>query len=117
MSLLASLGDDTMVVVHAPLVEDTTGANYGNPYLDWSAATRTTVEGVTVQPLPAAELVDPSRDAVVTRYTLIAPADTALDAVDRVEWQGIAFEVDGAPMIWRTGVLDHVEAILQMVRG
>lgn len=117
MSLVGSLGNETVVVVHPELVEDENGANYGNPFFDWPNATRTPVEDCAVEPTAAPELVEPGRNAIVTRYLLRTPAGTALDAVDHVEWRGRTFEVDGDPLVWATGALDRVEAFLQAVRG
>jgi hypothetical protein len=110
---------DTVTVVHAV---NTTTDNYGNTRADWSTATRTTVR-CTVQPVTlqtgSTEDVN-AQDVTLTGWALYAPAGTAIDVLDRVEWSGAAgsLEVDGEPARLRLqGREHHVEASLTRAKG
>ena len=114
---MISFASDTVTVVRAPVVVD----RYGAEVRDWANATRTLLEGCRVQPLDSSggQIIEPRRDAVVTRWRLFAPAGADLVATDRVEWQGGTYEVDGDVQRWSspTGALAHVEALLRRVEG
>jgi hypothetical protein len=97
------------------LVEDETGENYGNDTFEYGDPV--TTPDAVLTPLEVTEQVDPAREAVVTRYLLVLPAGTTISAHSRVTYDGIDFEVDGEPQRFETGVADHVEAVLQRVRG
>lgn len=43
-----------------------------------------------------------ARDQVVSGYSVLLPAGTNVDAVDRVEWRGLSFEVSGLPGLYRS---------------
>lgn len=114
--MVAAQFAEQVVEISTPeLVEDTTGENYGNPTFSYGDPVE--VEGVVLTPLAVAEQVDPAREAVVTRYLLVAPAGTTISAHSRVTFGGATFEVDGDPLVFETGVADHIEAVLQRVRG
>lgn len=61
--------------------------------------TAQTVTGCSLQPAEGKELLG-MQDLVTNRYLLFAPAGTSFDAVDRVEFNGQSFEVDGSPNEW-----------------
>lgn len=106
-----------VTLINAALVEDVDGSNYGNERLDWDNAEQVDAPGCVIAPLPVGEQVDPGRDAIVTRWQFIGPPGTPITALSRVEYGGRTYEVDGDPQVFETGVMDHVEAVLQQVRG
>lgn len=113
---MISFERDTVTRVRAPLVTD----EYGQPtsQRDWTAATRTDINGCGMQPLPGyAYTLD--RDAVVTRWRLVAPPDADLVSTDRIEWGGSTYEVDGDVESWSspTGNLAHIKALLTRRSG
>ncbi|GAA3727355.1 hypothetical protein [Streptomyces tremellae] len=106
-----ALGRDTVTVVHRTVVVDERGNDaFEEARTDWVRC--------TMQPVDSVESVD-GRDQVVTRWRLSGPAAMGLAVLDRIEWQGQAFEVDGEPGVHRSfgGLLDHTEAMLRKVTG
>lgn len=113
MSILAV---DTVTVLRAPLVAD----RYGSQVRDWTAAARTDVDGVSIQPSGSIEDVR-DRELVTNTYTLFTSRGQDIDllATDRVQWNGITLQVDGDPNRWPApgGGVHHVEAKLKQVAG
>lgn len=105
---------DTVTVLRAGLVDD----GYGNQVPDWSDPVRAEVTGCRLQPMPVEDYVL-DREAVTTRWRLFAPEGTDLRATDRVEHDGVAYQVEGDPERWPspTGRLAHVEALLRRTEG
>ncbi|MGW1836320.1 hypothetical protein [Streptomyces sp. NPDC002067] len=105
----------TVVVLRAPLKAD----RYGNEVRDWSAATRTTVRRVSVQPATSTEDAG-DRAAVVTGWHLFTRTGTDIDAGpgDRVVAAGRVLDVDGEPARWTVGGRHHhTEVRLKEVAG
>jgi len=101
---------DTVTRLRAPLVS----AGYGNSARDWPAAvsqdflvhwsTKTTTEVVG------------DEAKTVTRTKIFGGPDLALEATDRIVFQGETYEVDGDVMnSYRFGQLHHVRAMLRRV--
>jgi len=111
---MISFHRDTITVLRAPLVDD----GYGNQVPDWSNPSRTEVTGCRLQPERAADYVL-DREAVTTRWRLFAPASIDLRSTDRVEHNGVVYEVDGSPERWPspTKRLAHVEVLLRRTEG
>lgn len=87
---------DTVVIVRPATTTD----RYGNTVLDWDAATRTSVPGVSVQPDTQAEADDGTRDTTQSTWWLRTPIDAGdldIAPTDRVEHAGLTLEVDGDP--------------------
>jgi hypothetical protein len=103
------LGPHTITVVRP----GTKPVDYGSgTQPDWDTATRTTVDGCSVQPAPADEFtVD--RDTFITRWQVFAPGGTDASATDRVEWQGDTYDIDGDVLRWEFGALAHVVITLR----
>lgn len=103
---------DEVTVVRAPAAE----GPYGSDDRDWSTASRT-VTVATVQPLSSSEdTVEQER--TVTRWRVFLPPDADVHAADRVEWDGVSYEVDGDVERWkRRGVLHHFELVMRRVTG
>lgn len=113
MSVLAV---DTVIVIRAPLAAN----RYGGQLRDWTTATRTTVDGVSVQPAASTEDVR-DRELLVNTYTLFTTRGRDIDllATDRVQWNGLVLQVVGDPNRWPApgGGIHHVEAALKLVAG
>ncbi|MEU0940300.1 hypothetical protein [Embleya sp. NPDC005971] len=105
----------SVVIVRAPVVAD----RYGSERRDWAAATRSTVDGVNVQPAaPPAQSTEYTQDrqTTATGWRLYTPRGMDLDLLetDRVEYDGMTLEVDGKVGRWPRpgGGVHHVEAEL-----
>lgn len=113
MSVLAV---QTVTVIRAPLVAN----RYGGQTRDWTAATRTDVDGVSVQPTGSTEDVR-DRELLVDTYTLYTSRGRDIDllATDRVQVDGVLMQVDGGIDRWPApgGGIHHVEAKLRQVAG
>lgn len=89
---------------------------YGDTVKDWAGATRTSTRGWISQ--RASSEVLGRREAGVTEWVLFIDADTPLTQFDRVEWDGLTFDVDGPPHpAWTPRGEHHVEAGLRIVAG
>ncbi|WP_045562982.1 hypothetical protein [Streptomyces sp. FxanaA7] len=96
----------------------------GNTVPDWSAGAvdRLTVAGLNIQPNSQSEDADEQRDAVVTGYRVQSAEGTAPDitAVDRIEWRGQLYEVDGEVAAWPelfTDTTHHIEFVMVRATG
>jgi hypothetical protein len=96
----------------------------GNTLPDWSpgAVSRLVVPWVSVQPNTQAEDTDPTRTAAVTAWRVLSAPGTAPDvrADDRIEWNGLIFEVEGEVAAWPDpfdGTVHHVEFVMQRATG
>jgi hypothetical protein len=96
----------------------------GNTVPDWSAdaVNRLTVTGLNIQPNSQSEDADEQRDAVVTGYRVQSAEGTAPDitAVDRIEWRGQMYEVDGEVAAWPelfTDTTHHIEFVMVRATG
>jgi len=99
----------------------------GNPddsVLDWSpgAVTRITVERLNIQPSIQQEAVDEQRNAVVTGWHVQSEegTDPDIQAVDRIEWDGMTLEVDGEVARWPElfeDTVHHIEFEMKRTTG
>lgn len=110
----------SITVLRAPVVTD----RYNSPRPDWSNATRTRVDNVSVQPTSSTETTTEPREQTITGWRVFTRAGVDLDvrASDRVELEnGTVCEVVGEIARWphpiRPGQVHHVELDLQRVRG
>lgn len=88
----------------------------GDTQPDWSTPVETEVLGWLTQ-LSASEVLG-NRDAQVSDWRLFLPADTTINAGDRVVANGITYEVDGLPANRPTPRgPHHLEAALHAVVG
>lgn len=91
---------------------------YGNDTLDWSAPDEIDLTEGSIQPVQAPEDQQPLRDAVGDRWLVIlSDPDADVTALDRIVWRGQTYAVDGTPLVYRSGVLDHVEFFMAAVKG
>lgn len=114
--MLPWLASETVVRLRGDVGSD----GYGGTAVDWSGEPdRLSVPGCSVQPMAGAEVVD-GRDAVTSRWTLYAPDTADISSLDRVEYRGVAYDVDGSVQLWvdPTGAgLDHKVAVLRRGDG
>lgn len=103
----------------------------GNPVLDWSAGavTRLPIGQLNIQPNTQTEgnstssgTADATRTAVTTGWRVQSEEGTAPDirAVDRLEWRGLTYEVDGEVAEWPdplTGTVHHIEFTMVRATG
>ena len=112
--MLPSFCRDSITVKRASLKD-----SRGTKVLDWSNPQSTTVAGCSVQPNMTSRDFDGRTIQVTEDWTLYAPPQSDIVAGDRIEWQGMTFEVNGAPMPWTspTGRVSHVYARLSEWSG
>lgn len=96
----------------------TTTSRYGDTTKDWASTTETVVKGWVSQ-RDRSENLD-GREAQDTGWVLYLPAGTDVTGLDRVEWEGDTFEVDGPKLpAWspRSKAVHHLEISLRRVEG
>lgn len=95
----------------------TTTDRYGNPSYDYgAAATRATITCLIDQE-SASESTPDGRNKIVGMWRLITNHD-GIDAADRIEWDGVAYEFDGPP--WPAhhfSGFHHTEVRLRRIEG
>lgn len=102
-------------VVRAPVVTD----RRNDAVRDWANATRTTARGWIAQAAQSISSEQRDGTAVVSEWTVVVPADTDINAHDRVEWDGRIFDVIGEPNRGFTpsGAAHHKEVQMRIVEG
>lgn len=112
--MLPSFCNDSVTVKRAALAD-----SRGTKVLDWVHATSSTLNGCSVQPNTTSRDFDGRTVQVTEDWTLYAPPGSDVKAGDRIEWNGLTFEIDGAPMAWKspTGRVSHIWARLKEWRG
>lgn len=96
----------------------------GNSSPDWApgAVNRLNVSGLNIQPNEQYETVDEERNSRITGYRVQSAEGTAPDitAVDRIEWDGLLYEVDGEVAKWPELFSDtphHIEFVMVRKTG
>lgn len=111
MSLATLLVHDVTVLTAATVTD-----RYGNAAKDWDTATEATVKGWVSQ-RSASEDRD-HREAQVSDWVLFLHPDATVTGHNRIQWEGITFEVDGpANPAWSPRGLHHYEVPLRVVDG
>lgn len=77
---------------------------YGDPVA--GTEDRTTLEGAFTAPRETTEIVNRGRAGVIVGLTLFAPYDTDLLYTDRIEVDGVSYDIDGEPGKWRNPFTD-----------
>ena len=67
----------------------------GSTVPDWANATSATLTGVQVTAASTSEDRDGRVDNAADKFTLRAPYEADIQSGDRVEWNGVTYEVDG----------------------
>ena len=84
------------------LTAATTTDAYGNTVADWtSPASRTAA--AYVRPVATADEHTDDRRDVSDRRWQVHTNDQAVTAFDRIVHDGVTYEVDGEPLIWKPG--------------
>jgi hypothetical protein len=83
---------------------------------DWSNPDRKKITGCTFQPLVGDEFNE-GRDAIVTRWEWFGPPNADVLSTDRIEFEGIAYDVDGSVGAPKGLGLDHKHAVCRRVDG
>jgi hypothetical protein len=106
-----------LLVQDIVLVRAGTSTNrYGTVEKDWSTATRVTVKGWVSRSSQSEDAT--RREAQISQWVGYFPESTDVVGGDRVEWDGVVFEVDGPPFrAWTPRGEHHVEAPLRVVEG
>jgi hypothetical protein len=90
---------------------------YGNTVYDYGAAATRTSVAAWIDQASASEETPNGRDVMVGDWKLITN-DTDVDAADRIEWDSVAYELDGPAWPVHTPAgLHHIEARLRRVEG
>lgn len=91
----------------------------GTKVLDWTNPDELVIAGCSVQPSTSARDLDGRTLQVTEDWVLYAPLGADIAAGDRISWENSVFEVNGAPMPWKspTGRVSHVYARLVEWRG
>lgn len=112
--MLPSFCRDTVTVKRAALVD-----SRGTKQLDWSDPTTKTIAGCSVQPNTSTRDFDGRLIQITEDWTLYAPPGSDIQSGDRIEWNGLTFEINGAPMPWQspTGRVSHIWARLSEWSG
>jgi hypothetical protein len=110
---LATLLTQDVTILTAQTVEN----RYGRTEKDWSLTPTSSVVKGWVSQTSRSEVTG-EREAQVASWVLYLHPDATITGLDRVEWEGITFEVDGPPNPARTpGVLHHYEVPLRVIDG
>jgi head-tail adaptor len=89
---------------------------YGNATRDYAGGTRTEYVLANLQQRSRDEPAEEGRDAAIAGWWMATSFD--LGRHDRVEWEGITFDVDGPPApVYTPRGLHHREANLKVVDG
>ncbi|HWK92604.1 MAG TPA: hypothetical protein VNR17_10135 [Luteimicrobium sp.] len=100
------------------VVRPTTGVDsYGDPFEDWTHPTRTRLPGATVQARDSVETAGDGRVRIVTTRVLYARGLVDLTAADRVDVDGVRFQVDGEPAAHRGASIAYTSAVLKRATG
>lgn len=112
--MLPSFCRDEVTVQRGVLTE-----KRGTQVIDWANPEEITLGGCSVQPTVATRDFDGRTIQVSEEWTLYAPPGSDLKAGDRVVWNNTTFEINGAPMAWKspTGRISHMWARLAEWRG
>jgi hypothetical protein len=110
--MIASFARQTVTRLRAAETTD----RYGNTDRDdWTAPDTLDVSPVTVEPIAGSETFDSAGGRLHTRWLLHADADADIATGDRIDWQGVTYDIDGAVQIFSSpsGRLKHVEVMLR----
>jgi len=109
---------ETVVRLRAPYVTD----EYGNETStrDWALAVPLSITPCSVQPMVGSEQFEGGdRDAIVNRWIIYAPPGADIVAYDRIQHNGVTYEVRSDIRRWpsASGGLDNTQLELERVDG
>ena len=110
-----SFYDDTVVRQRATTTDD----GHGNLVGDWTTPNELSIAGCRVQPLSSQEVLEHREAGSEVEKRLLMPPSSDLLTTDRVVFDSVTYEVEGAPLRHRspTGVAAHDEALLRRFDG
>lgn len=89
---------------------------YGNVVKDWANATRTDVRGRMAQ--RHREEIRGHQETQITDWICYLPPRTDVNGLDRLEWNGVTYEVGGHPNhAYGRALEHHVEVPCDIVEG
>lgn len=107
--------DETIHAQSLVLVRVTTGP----PDADGRAtesAQKIPLDGYSVQPVGSQESVGDQK-VITSRWRASGPVTDRVRDHDTVIWNGVSYQVDGAPQTYTGGTLDHTEFFLTTAKG
>ena len=92
---------------------------HGNPVSSWAAPVPLPVHAVAPRISEQNEPDAPNRHAVVDGLILYCPAGTRVGPHDRIEWEGVVYDVDGPVADYTAGPWDNPAAgvVVELKRG
>lgn len=111
---MSAPGRQTVYRLRADVVQN----DHGNDVRDWNNPARKAIRGCAVEPGAPQEYLL-GRDANRIAWFVMAPYGADILPADRVEYQGVAYEVSGPPAPWKSdsGRLDYLAVVLQRWEG
>lgn len=112
--MLPSFCNDTVTRIRPQVVD-----KRGTKVFDWTNPDEAEITGCNVQPSTNSREMNGRTLQVIEGWTLYAPPGSDIKAGDRIAWENLTFEIDGAPMPWKspTGRVSHVYANLREWSG
>ncbi len=88
--------------------------DYGNRAEDWSDPAVAGTDWALVEPISSSEPSNLDRKAVMTGYLLKFDHELTVSRLDRVRVRGDVCEVEGKPAVWRSGITERVDTLIQV---
>lgn len=106
---------DIIVRQRATTVDD----GHGNLEPVWTSPSELSITGCRVQPLSSQEILEHRTAGSQVTFRLLAPRTADVLPEDRVVFESVTYEVDGAARRHRspTGVANHAEILLRRFDG
>lgn len=89
---------------------------YGDATTSWTSPARLTIEGCAFQPEDGQEILA-DRTAVISRWRWFGPPEADVRSSDRLEVDGIAYDIDGSVQKWDDPDLGHQVALCRRADG
>ena len=95
------------------LAPQVTTNDYGDREEDWSEPVVTGSDAALVEPISSDEPSSLDRKAVTIGYLLKFDHEIHVGRLDRVRVRGRVCSVEGEPAVWRSGITDRVDTLVQ----
>lgn len=89
---------------------------YGDSVIDWTDPDRLDIDDCSFQPKQGEEILT-DRSAVISRWRWFGPSDADVKSADRIEVDGITYDIDGSVQNPRGLGLDHKTAMCRRADG
>jgi hypothetical protein len=110
--MLAPLANQTVTRLRGTSGTD----GYGDAGTSWASPARLVIGGCSFQPEQGEEILT-DRSAVVSRWRWYGPPAADVQSSDRLEVDGIAYDIDGSVQKWTGLGLDHQTALCRRTDG